>query len=201
MCNTVTEAIGPTRCAVQISHMVKLYGVSEWASMAAGWLIILTTGVPIGLIVGTTIVWEAADRGFRGGLVESNEELSGLLFASVIPWLQKLIEPVTKRCVRNPEDSFIVLTTLYFALGLPLMLGLFGHLHTTCESTIMAVALCYVYHVCSSAVLCCAAPRCAVVCCGVLYCTVLCVLYCAALCCALLCGAVLCYALLCCVVR
>ena len=45
---------------------LKFYDNYERASMFFGALILVTCGPCIGAVVGTTVLWEAIDRGFKG---------------------------------------------------------------------------------------------------------------------------------------
>lgn len=119
----------------------------ERVSLYVGALTLCLIGPPIGLVVGSSVVWEAIDRGFKGGLVESNNELTGLLFGRMIPWFDRLTKPINSRLVKNEEDAFMVNFAVLMSVGMPLLLLAFGRLHGTCESTTAALCLCYVYHV------------------------------------------------------
>lgn len=131
--------------------MMRLYGASEWLSLVAGTVLLVVTGPPVGLIIGSTVVWEAIDRGFRGGLVESGCELSGVLLGRVLPWLTRLTTPFNKRFVKNEEDAFLVNAALFYGLGLPLLLRTFGRYHLAAQAAgaeeSVSLAMCFVYHV------------------------------------------------------
>ena len=119
----------------------------ERCSMFFGVLALLTIGPPVGLIVGSTVLWEAIDRGFKGGLVESNHELTGLIMGRLVPWFERVTKPFNKRLVKHEEDAFLVNFAVYMGVGLPLLLTTFGRLHQAAESTGYALLLCYAYHV------------------------------------------------------
>lgn len=119
----------------------------ERASMVVGAVTLALIGPPIGIVIGSTVLLEAIDRGFKGGLVESNNELSGLLFGRLIPWFDRVTKPFNSRLVKHEEDSFLVNFAVFTCLGLPLLLRTFGELHLACESTRAALLLCYAYHV------------------------------------------------------
>ena len=76
---------------------------TEGISLAVGAVLVLLTGPPVGAVVGSTVLWEAIDRGFRGGLVESGQELTGFIFARVIPTIERLTKPcvLAPRCART----------------------------------------------------------------------------------------------------
>lgn len=120
---------------------------SERLSFAIGAVTVALIGPPVGVVVGSTVLWEAIDRGFAGGLVESGKELSGLIFGRIIPWLDRVTKPFNKHLVKNEDDSFLVNFALYSSIGLPLLLTTFGRWHLEAESLRSALLLCYIYHV------------------------------------------------------
>ena len=116
--------------------------------MFFGALTLLTVGPFIGINVGTTVVWEAIDRGFKGGLVESNNELTGLVMGRLVPWFDRITKPLNEKLVKHKEDAFLVNFAVYACFGLPLLLWTFGRLHLQYgASTMHALLLCYAYHV------------------------------------------------------
>ena len=50
-------------------------------------------------------LWEAADRGFKGGVFLSGREQTGFLLGTVAPWLNKVMHPFNKRLVKNEQES------------------------------------------------------------------------------------------------
>ena len=62
---------------------------TEWISFVAGVCILLLVGPPVGLVVFASMIWEAIDRRFEGGFVDSGKELTGFLFTKFIPWLEE----------------------------------------------------------------------------------------------------------------
>jgi len=138
----------PWRATHRLTPMaLKFYDNYERVSIFVGALMLITIGPAVGIIVGSTVLWEAIDRGFAGGLVESGQELSGLIFARIIPWLERVTKPFNRKLVKHEEDSFLVNFALYMGLGMPAMLLTFGRWHLACESTWAALLLCYTYHV------------------------------------------------------
>ena len=69
--------------------MLDFRNASEWANFVAGVVLLLLAGPPVGIVVFAAMVWEAIDRGFHGGFVDSGKELTGFLFAQAIPWLRQ----------------------------------------------------------------------------------------------------------------
>ena len=76
--------------------VLQLHGIKERVSLFVGAVLVLTIGPPVGAVVGSTVLWEAIDRGFAGGLVESGKELSGFIFARCIPLLERLTKPYAR---------------------------------------------------------------------------------------------------------
>ena len=126
---------------------VTFHSNHERVSMFVGALMLCTVGPFVGAVVGSTVLWEAIDRGFRGGLVESGQELSGLIMGRFVPWFQRVTHPFNRRLVKHEEDSFLVNFALYMGLGLPLLLTTFGRWHLAAESTGKALLLAWAYHV------------------------------------------------------
>ena len=126
---------------------LQLHGWREHVSLWVGAAICATIGPIVGAVVGSTVVWEAFDRGFAGGLVESGQELSGLIFGRLLPWFDRLTAPLNRRFVKHAEDAFIVNAAIYFGLGLPLLLYAFARMHVAATSTAQVLALCFAYHV------------------------------------------------------
>merc|ERR1719149_244273 len=99
---------------------LRLHGWQERLSLLSGLTLLVTTGPIVGAIVGSTVLWEAIDRGFKGGLVESNNELTGLIFGRIVPWITRVTAPFNKKLVKNPDDSFLPNASIFFVFGLPL---------------------------------------------------------------------------------
>ena len=123
------------------------YNNSERISMAVGALTLLLIGPPIGIVIGSTVVLEAIDRGFKGGLVESNNELTGLIFGKLIPWFDRVTKPFNSKLVKHSDDAFLVNFGAYMAIGMPLLLTTFGRWHLEAQSTLSMCLLAYCYHV------------------------------------------------------
>jgi hypothetical protein len=78
--------------------------------------------VPIvGAIVGSGVVWEAIDRGFRGGFSQSGNELSGFLCGRVAPWVNRITHTFNTRFMKHPSDSFVVNCTIAYGIFIPLL--------------------------------------------------------------------------------
>lgn len=120
----------------------------ERVEFLVGSVLALLTVPPVGAVIGSTVFWEAIDRGFKGGLVESNNELTGLIFGQILPWITRMTEPFNKKLVKNPDDAFLPNAALFFVLGLPLLLTSFGRWHLANEGSLgVQLGLCWAYHV------------------------------------------------------
>ncbi len=82
---------------------LQLYSINDFLALVSGAIIVLLTGPPVGAVVGSTVLWEAIDRGFAGGLVESGQELTGFIFGRIIPALERLTRPCA--CNTRPRAS------------------------------------------------------------------------------------------------
>lgn len=126
---------------------LQLHGWQERVQLLSGTALVLVTGPVVGAVVGSTVLWEAIDRGFKGGLVESNHELSGLLMGQIVPWFDRLTKPINKRFVKHEDDAFVVNASIYFGFGLPALLYAFAQLTLAAESTAACIGLWFAYHV------------------------------------------------------
>ena len=153
-----------------------LLNTTEWVSLFVGFILVALIGPPVGAVVGSCVLWEACDRGFAGGFVESGQELSGFIFARLIPLIERITTPyalpiiikmhlprsphshkkktfscsqrrLNKRLVKHEDDAFLVNATIWFCLGLPLLLTTFGYYHLQATSLTAQLTLCWLYHV------------------------------------------------------
>ena len=90
-------------------------------------------------------LWEAADRGFSGGVFLSGQEQTGFLLGRVVPWINQLTHPINKRFVKNPIDSYMVNAVLLFGVVIPGLFLLCG-LHTLRNGGHVNWLLCLAYH-------------------------------------------------------
>lgn len=119
---------------------------------AAGELVRFLLGALFFAVVGPFVVtsallstlWEAADRGFRGGLFLSGQEQTGFLLGTVAPLYQKLTHRFNTRFVKYEDDSFMVNAALLYGVVIPALFVLCG-LHTL-RSGGMSWLLCLAYH-------------------------------------------------------
>ena len=117
----------------------------ERASYVAGWTMLLTVAPLVACVVFATVLWEAIDRGFRGGFVESGHELSGVLMGTIVPGLDRLTSPINSLLVKHKEDAYIVNCAVVYGLGLPALLSYCGRQHLAAGS--FSVLMCFAFHV------------------------------------------------------
>jgi hypothetical protein len=98
----------------------------------------------VGPVVLAAMLWEYVDRGFQGGFVGSNRELSGFLMAKVVPNINQNVHCITKRFMRHDEDSFVVPQLLLQGIFIPVTFYL-SFLRTKDQG--FSLVYCFVYHV------------------------------------------------------
>ena len=81
--------------------VLQVTSFTEGFSLFVGAIMVLLVGPPVGAVVGSTVLWEAIDRGFDGGLVESGKELTGFIFGRCIPLLGRLTNSCAPPCFRK----------------------------------------------------------------------------------------------------
>ena len=91
----------PTKASSPLSY--NLVTPYEHFSFAIGLVILIVMGPVVGCCVGASMVWEACDRSFRGGFVESGNELSGVLISRVVPWFNRLTHSLSVKMVKHKE--------------------------------------------------------------------------------------------------
>ena len=128
----VTKSVPGNKATAQTGPF-KFLGMRERIEFLVGSILALLTVPPVAAVIGSTVLWEAIDRGFKGGLVESNNELTGLIFGRIVPWITRVTAPFNKRLVKNPDDSFLPNAAVFFVFGLPLLLTSFGRWHHAYE--------------------------------------------------------------------
>ena len=94
---------------------------SEWLNFVAGVCLLALAGPPVGLVVFAAMVWEAIDRRFDGGFVDSKRELTGFLFASVIPWFRNTTQKFNERFVKRPDDAYMMNCIFAYGVIVPLL--------------------------------------------------------------------------------
>ena len=89
-------------------------------------------------------LWEAADRGFRGGVFLSGQEQTGFLLGRLVPRINELTHRFNSRFVKTPQDSYMVNAVLLFGVMIPTLFVLCG-LHTVRQGGVSWL-LCLAYH-------------------------------------------------------
>jgi len=99
-------------------------------------------------VVGSAMLstlWEAADRGFRGGVFLSGQEQTGFLLGTVAPWINSKTNRFHARFVKNPQDAYMVNAVLLFGGVIPLLFLLCG-LHARSNDGQVNPLLCLLYN-------------------------------------------------------
>jgi hypothetical protein len=94
---------------------------SEWLNFCAGVLLLAVAGPPVGIVVFAAMLWEAVDRCFDGGFVDSGRELSGFLFTKFVPWLRHSTQKFNERFVKRAEDAYMMNCIFAYGVLVPLM--------------------------------------------------------------------------------
>mmetsp|Transcript_17865 Transcript_17865/g.50633 ORF Transcript_17865/g.50633 Transcript_17865/m.50633 type:complete len:521 (-) Transcript_17865:137-1699(-) len=94
---------------------------SEWISFVCGAITLVVVGPPIGLVVFTSMIWEAIDRGFDGGFVDSGKELTGFIFTKFIPWLEAKTHTFNAKFVKRREDAYMMNCIVGYGVIIPAM--------------------------------------------------------------------------------
>jgi len=118
----------------------------EWISFLSGVVLLVLVGPPVGIVVFTSMIWEGVDRGFRGGFVDSGQELSGVIFTAFIPWLERMTNKFNSQFVKKSEDAYMM--NCIFGYGVLIPLLFFGCAwHAQQNDGAVHFGLAYVYHV------------------------------------------------------
>ena len=98
-------------------------GMPATVRAAAGALLLgLSAPFVVPVLLGA-LLWEAADRRGRGGLWQSNQELTGWLFRRALPTIDRVTAPWHANFVRRPSDAFMVNCVALHGVGVPLAFG------------------------------------------------------------------------------
>jgi len=124
--------------------MFGLIGVKEHLQLVAG-SVILCIAVPfVAPVVFSAVVWEAIDRGFDGGFVQSGKELSGVLLGRFAPWVNRVTTDFNAQFVKMREDAYMMNCILLQAVVIP---ALFFACYWYTATYGFSLALCWAYHV------------------------------------------------------
>jgi len=116
----------------------------EFVRFLLGALFFATVGPFVFTSAFLSTLWEAADRGFRGGVFLSGQEQTGFLLGTVAPLYQKLTHRFNSRFVKHEDDSFMVNAVLLYGVVIPALFMLCG-LHALRSGGVNWL-LCLAYH-------------------------------------------------------
>ena len=54
------------------------------------------------------MLWEASDRGFDGGFVDSGKELTGVVLGKIAPWFNRITQRYNTQFVKNSQDAYMM---------------------------------------------------------------------------------------------
>jgi hypothetical protein len=94
---------------------------TEWISFVAGVGILVLVGPSVGIVVLGAMIWEGVDRRFDGGFVDSGKELTGFIFAKLIPWLNQKTSKFNSKFVKRPDDAYMMNCMFGYGVVVPLM--------------------------------------------------------------------------------
>uniref|UniRef100_A0A7S0ITH6 Fatty acid desaturase domain-containing protein n=1 Tax=Calcidiscus leptoporus TaxID=127549 RepID=A0A7S0ITH6_9EUKA len=118
--------------------------LAEGTRVALGALFFATVGPFVFASAMLSTLWEAADRGFDGGIFLSGREQTGFLVGTVAPAINRVMHPFNKRLVKHEQDAYMVNAVLLLGLFVPLLFVLCG-LHTL-RAGYVSPLLCIAYH-------------------------------------------------------
>lgn len=104
--------------------MLGLVGITEHVCLVLGVLQIMCIAPVLGPVIFAAMVWEALDRGFDGGFVDTGKELSGVLLGQVAPWVNRVTTKFNSRFVKRSDDSYMMNSIALFGGVIPLLFGL-----------------------------------------------------------------------------
>lgn len=118
---------------------------TEWLNFVAGVCLLALAGPPVGIVVFAAMIWEAVDRGFDGGFVDSGRELTGFLFAKFIPWYRQYTQKFNERFVKRPDDAYMMNCIFAYGVLVPLMFFACAYYayHSDNRMTPLWVLFCY----------------------------------------------------------
>lgn len=96
----------------------------------------------VGPVVFGAMLWEALDRGWKGGFIGSNLELTGVIF-KLATLTNHIMHPFNVRWVKNPADSFYMNCIYLQGIIIPI-----AFLYCCSSNTLYGFSpvLCYFYH-------------------------------------------------------
>jgi len=112
-----------------VGEEMRFRNSTELLSFVVGCMFILVSGPFVAVVIVLSVLWEAVDRGFRGGLVNSGQELTGLLMGKLVPWFDRITRSRNARWVKHEEDSYMVNSAVLYGVCIPFMFHVFGVLH------------------------------------------------------------------------
>lgn len=119
---------------------------TEWANFVAGVCLLVLTGPPVGVVIFAAMVWEALDRGFDGGFVDSGRELTGFLFGRIVPWLTHSTQKFNERFVKRPDDAYMMNCIFAYGVLIPLLFFACAYNAYQSETRMTSLWVVFFYH-------------------------------------------------------
>jgi hypothetical protein len=126
--------------------MLDFRNATEWANFVAGVLLLALAGPPIGIVVFAAMVWEAIDRGFSGGFVDSGKELTGFIFARAIPWLREATHKFNSQFVKRSDDAYMMNCIFAYGVLVPAMFFACAYNAYHSETKMTSLWVLFLYH-------------------------------------------------------
>lgn len=123
--------------------MLGLIGFWEHFDFVLGCVMLCGILPLVGPVVLAAMIWEAGDRGFDGGFVDTGKELTGFLLAKVAPWYNRVTHNFNMQFVKRAEDAYMINCIFFGGVVLPCMFA-FCWFHTRNHG--FSLALCFTYH-------------------------------------------------------
>eukprot|EP00051_Salpingoeca_urceolata_P004525 m.65608 g.65608 ORF g.65608 m.65608 type:complete len:428 (+) comp13677_c0_seq2:140-1423(+) len=117
--------------------MGKMVLTSERVSLAVGYVMLFTITPFVAVVIGSAVLWDALDRGFRG------RPLDGLLMAAA-GWVNKVTAEHNAKFVKVKEDAFVMNALWLLGGFVPLLCA--GCFYYTLQHG-FSLYVCYMYHV------------------------------------------------------
>ena len=119
---------------------------TEWANFVAGICLLALAGPPVGIVVFAAMVWEAIDRGFDGGFVDSGRELTGVLFSKLIPWYRETTQKFNERFVKRSDDAYMMNCIFAYGVLVPMMFFGCAYIAYHSETRMTSLWVLLLYH-------------------------------------------------------
>lgn len=119
---------------------------SEWIHFFCGVVFLVLVGPAVGIVVFAAMIWEANDRLWDGGFVDSGKELTGFLFAKFVPWLGKKTQSFNEQFVKRSDDAYMMNCIFGYGFVIPVMFFSCAYFAFFSESKMTPLWVAFFYH-------------------------------------------------------